>query len=128
MAVDVDGVLVPLRIQLRPLARTFVPLRTGAPWPAQPMPPAAASSSSRQWQSRARSPVIDVWPSTSRFLRRSSYGSSPNRAAIMSSCVSYAQAAWDTPYPRNAPAGGTFVYTAYESTQTFGIACGPPVA
>src|SRR4026209_1334472 len=46
----------------------------------------------------------------------------------MSIWLSYAQTAWGTPKPRNAPAGTILVHTAQESMRTCGILYGPDMA
>jgi hypothetical protein len=96
-AVEVDGVTVLLMMHDRPFARTLDPSRAGAAPPSQPIHAAARPSRSRKCASYISSPVITRWPSTSRFFIRSSSGSSPSFSAIMSICVSYAQAACEMP-------------------------------
>ncbi len=58
---------------------------------------------------RSSWPVIVIDPARSALRSRSSSGSMPSAAASSSIAASWAIAAWGTPKPRNAPAGGPFV-------------------
>ena len=86
---------------------------------------AAASARSRRQCGRSASrqaarpalaasswPLAVVSPARIALASRSSSGSWPSWSASSSISASWAIAAWGTPKPRNAPAGGLFVYTA----------------
>ena len=59
-------------------------------------------------------------PGGPRCRRRNSSGSRPSDRASSSSADSTANADWDSPYPRNAPAGTVLVYTDQPSTRLAG--------
>ena len=86
---------------------------------------ARRSSTKSSAASRISVPVACGRPSRSRFLRRISSGSIFNSRAIMSVWLSYAHTNCGMPKPRNAPAAGRLVYSAYESICTLSISYGP---
>src|SRR5574341_702296 len=70
-------------------------------------------------------PTERIDPSRTTLRIRISTVSSPNASASLFICPSAQNAPCGPPNPRNAPPGMLLVYTAYESTATFGISYGP---
>src|SRR5687767_13414266 len=126
-AADVDGVTVLFSATAnpRPTALRGGASRFGVP---QPIHLAVLLTISSKCTSCRCSLVANVSPSCSTLRSRISTGSSPSARAMSSIWHSPAQCACGAPYPRNAPAGGRFVYAAYESTFTWGMRYGPGLA
>ena len=102
-AAEAEGVTVDLCMQAIPLPRR-VPGRCfhsifSAAWRSVSFRPTLC----RSW------PVAESEPSSAAFFSRSSRGSIPSLAAIVSRWDSIAQVIWGMPKPRKAPATGLFV-------------------
>ena len=97
LAVEVDGVTVPLMMQLRPLARTLLPRRSGG---ALCVPADRARGGVEQLPEVG---ILDRLAGHDRLAVDEQVahpeleGIQPSRSAIMSIWVSYAQAAWLMP-------------------------------
>ena len=112
---------------------TAMPRPASQPGPSGTGSPRPLSSAAWTRSRHSSTPQLPIWtssgcslkdssgsPGCTTLRRRMTAGSSPSIRASSSRPDSTANADWDSPYPRNAPAGTVFVYTDQPSTRLFG--------